>query len=64
VQINIVGRQNRTINYTSEGYYLKVDSMIYLKQELSLKKTNAVGFKKGKYITQGKVLVHKSYTDD
>jgi len=30
-----------------------------MKQELSLKKTNGVGLKKGK-----KVLVHKSYTDD
>jgi len=30
-----------------------------IKQELSLKKTNGVGLKKGK-----NVLVHKSYTDD
>ena len=31
----------------------------YLKQEMSLQKTNGVGLKKGK-----KVLVYKSYTDD
>jgi len=30
---------------------------------MSLKKTNGVGLKRGK-ITQGEVLVHKSYTDD
>ena len=31
---------------------------------MSLKKTNGVGFKKEENITQGQVLVHKSYTDD
>jgi len=33
------------------------------KQEMSLKKPNGVGLKKGK-IKQEDVLVHKSYTDD
>ena len=31
---------------------------------MSLKKTNSVILKKEKNIKQGKVLVHKSYTDD
>jgi len=31
---------------------------------MSLKKTNGVRLKKEENITQGKVLVHKSYTDD
>jgi len=31
---------------------------------MSLKKTNGVGLKKEDNITQGKVLVHKSYTDN
>jgi len=31
---------------------------------MSLKKTNSVILKKEKNVTQGKVLVHKSYTDD
>jgi len=31
---------------------------------MSLKKTNGVRLKKEENITQGKVLVHKSYTND
>jgi len=31
---------------------------------MSLRKTNGVELKKGKYISQGLVIVHKSYTDD
>jgi len=33
-----------------------------IKQDMSLKKTNCVGFKKKKKITQGEI--HESYTND
>jgi len=47
--------------------YLRLQPLAFTrqcKQEMSLKKTNGVRLKKEENITQGLVLVHKSYTDD